>query len=41
MSEAPRVALVHDWLTARGGAEKTLATFAPGTPQSRVFPCRA
>jgi glycosyltransferase involved in cell wall biosynthesis len=40
MIEAPRVALVHDWLTERGGAEKTLETVLglfPGSPVYTLF----
>lgn len=40
MNEAPRVALVHDWLTERGGAEKTLETVLglfPGSPVYTLF----
>ncbi len=37
MSEAPRVALVHDWLTARGGAEKTLEAVLGLFPESPIY----
>lgn len=37
MDEAPRLALVHDWLTSRGGAEKTLEAVLGLFPRSPVY----
>jgi hypothetical protein len=37
VDEAPRLALVHDWLTSRGGAEKTLEAVLGLFPRSSVY----
>ncbi|MGD0881667.1 MAG: glycosyltransferase [Acidimicrobiales bacterium] len=37
MSDAPTVALVHDYLTQRGGAERVVLTLADGYPSATIF----
>ncbi len=37
MDEAPRLAVVHDWLTARGGAERTLEVILGLFPRATLY----
>ena len=37
MSREPRVALVHDYLNQRGGAERVFAHLAAAWPQAPVY----